>query len=454
MNPLLLAVGALVLFILIIGTIVGTVKRFLITPETYNAYLKSSGKKVSVIRNTPFLFIPLFQRVTKVPTVNQTIRELIVISPDSNRIQTKITFDSVIAVGETDEDIIQAATSFPFTNGEVEDEMDKVVEVVADPIQNILRGLVARQTVEELIGNKDVFAEEVAANVSPMLNKMGLVLVSLTIRNVETPDYINDGRDYISDLGEIKRQERRLASEKAKAETDYEVKRAYEESQRSKSEEETKTAETVAENETKMARARQKAESARAEVQKAQYRADELTKQEMLAESDRIKAEGRRLAEQEKADEEAYKTIRIAKAEKERAEYRLQTEEVEAKRVQVAADADAAAVRARASADADATRVQGEATAEAIQKRADAEKSLSDASLQVQMIEILPEVVKAAASALGNTKMNIVSTDGKSTGVSGVLSEIIGVANSLDLKELMSSVGSSNNSESSDVDSK
>ena len=50
--------------------------------------------------------------------------------------------------------------------------------------------------------------------------------------------------------------------------------------------------------------------------------------------------------------------------------------------------------------------------------------------------------------------MNIVSTDGKSTGVSGVLSEIIGVANSLDLKELMSSVGSSNNSESSDVDSK
>lgn len=45
MNPLFLAGGALVLFILIIGTIVGTVKRFLITPETYNAYLKSSGKK-------------------------------------------------------------------------------------------------------------------------------------------------------------------------------------------------------------------------------------------------------------------------------------------------------------------------------------------------------------------------------------------------------------------------
>jgi hypothetical protein len=66
---------------------------------------------------------------------------------------------------------------------------------------------------------------------------------------------------------------------------DYEVKQPYEESERSKSEEETKTAETVAENETKMASARQKAESARAEVQKAQYRADELTKQEMLAES-------------------------------------------------------------------------------------------------------------------------------------------------------------------------
>ena len=34
-----------------------------------------------------------------------------------------------------------------------------------------------------------------------------------------------------------------------------------------------------------MASARQKAESARAEVQKEQYRVEELTKQEMLAES-------------------------------------------------------------------------------------------------------------------------------------------------------------------------
>jgi hypothetical protein len=40
-------------------------------------------------------------------------------------------------------------------------------------------------------------------------------------KNVETPYYINDGRNYISDLGEIKRQERRLAPEKAKAETEY-----------------------------------------------------------------------------------------------------------------------------------------------------------------------------------------------------------------------------------------
>lgn len=432
MQPLFLLGGAFVLLVIIATVLVATIKKFLITPETYNAYLRSSGKKLTVIRNTPFIFIPLFQRITKVPTINQTIDELIVISPDNNKIQTKITFDSVIAVGETDEDIRRAATRFPFENGDAETEMEKPVDIVAETIQNTLRGLVARQTVEELIENKDKFAEEVSADVSPILNKMGLVLVTLTIREVTTPPELNDGRDYISDLGEIKRQERRLASETAKAETDYAVKRAHEESERKKSEEATRTAETIAANEAKKAVALQKTETVRAEAQKATYRADELAQQEMLAESDRIKAEGRRRAEQEKADEEAYKSVRAAQAEKERAEYRLQAEQLEAERIKVAAEAEADAARSKAKAEAEAIALRGEAEAEAIQKRADAEKSLSDASLQVQALQMYPEVVKSAATALGNTNMTVVSSDGQS-GVAGMLAELIGVAKNMDL---------------------
>lgn len=449
MQPLILLGGAFVLLVIIATVLVATIKKFLITPETYNAYLRSSGKKLTVIRNTPFIFIPLFQRITKVPTINQTIDELIVISPDNNKIQTKITFDSVIAVGETDEDIRRAATRFPFENGDAETEMEKPVDIVAETIQNTLRGLVARQTVEELIENKDKFAEEVSADVSPILNKMGLVLVTLTIREVTTPPELNDGRDYISDLGEIKRQERRLASETAKAETDYAVKRAHEESERKKSEEATRTAETIAANEAKKAVALQKTETVRAEAQKATYRADELAKQEMLAESDRIKAEGRRRAEQEKADEEAYKSVRAAQAEKERAEFRLQAEELEAKRVKVAAEAEADAARSKAKAEAEAIALRGEAEAEAIQKRADAEKSLSDASLQVQALQMYPEVVKSAAAALGNTNMTVVSSDGQS-GVAGMLAELIGVAKNMDLgkfTEDAKAVVTSNNKE-------
>ena len=449
MQPLFLLGGAFVLLVIIATVLVATIKKFLITPETYNAYLRSSGKKLTVIRNTPFIFIPLFQRITKVPTINQTIDELIVISPDNNKIQTKITFDSVIAVGETDEDIRRAATRFPFENGDAETEMEKPVDIVAETIQNTLRGLVARQTVEELIENKDRFAEEVSADVSPILNKMGLVLVTLTIREVTTPPELNDGRDYISDLGEIKRQERRLASETAKAETDYAVKRAHEESERKKSEEATRTAETIAANEAKKAVALQKTETVRAEAQKATYRADELAKQEMLAESDRIKAEGRRRAEQEKADEEAYKSVRAAQAEKERAEFRLQAEELEAKRVKVAAEAEADAARSKAKAEAEAIALRGEAEAEAIQKRADAEKSLSDASLQVQALQVYPELVKSAAAALGNTNMTVVSSDGQS-GVAGMLAELIGVAKNMDLgkfTEDAKAVVTSNNKE-------
>jgi band 7 protein len=449
MQPLILLGGAFVLLVIIVTALVATIKKFLITPETYNAYLRSSGKKLTVIRNTPFIFIPLFQRITKVPTINQTIDELIVISPDNNKIQTKITFDSVIAVGETDEDIRRAATRFPFENGDAETEMEKPVDIVAETIQNTLRGLVARQTVEELIENKDKFAEEVSADVSPILNKMGLVLVTLTIREVTTPPELNDGRDYISDLGEIKRQERRLASETAKAETDYAVKRAHEESERKKSEEATRTAETIAANEAKKAVALQKTETVRAEAQKATYRADELAKQEMLAESDRIKAEGRRRAEQEKADEEAYKSIRAAQAEKERADYRLQAEQLEAERIKVAAEAEADAARSKAKAEAEAIALRGEAEAEAIQKRADAEKSLSDASLQVQALQVYPELVKSAAAALGNTNMTVVSSDGQS-GVAGMLAELIGVAKNMDLgkfTEDAKAVVTSNNKE-------
>ena len=169
----------------------------------------------------------------------------------------------------------------------------------------------------------------------------------------------------------------------------------------------------------------------------------------MLAESDRIKAEGRRRAEQEKADEEAYKSVRAAQAEKERAEYRLQAEELEAERIKVAAEAEADAARSKAKAEAEAIALRGEAEAEAIQKRADAEKSLSDASLQVQALQIYPEVVKSAAAALGNTNMTVVSSDGQS-GVAGMLAELIGVAKNMDLgkfTEDAKAVVTSNNKE-------
>lgn len=449
MQPLFLLGGAFVLLVIIAAVLVATIKKFLITPETYNAYLRSSGKKLTVIRNTPFIFIPLFQRITKVPTINQTIKDLVVTSPDKDKIQAKITFEAVIAVGETDEDIKLAATRFPFENGDPEEEMDKPVEVVEGTINNILRGLVATKTVEELNDNKGEFATAVSADVSPILNKMGLVLITLTIKEITTPPELNDGRDYMNDLGEIKRQERRLASETAKAETDYAVKRAHEESERKKSEEATKTAETIAANEAKKAVALQKTETVRAEARKATYRADELAEQEMLAESDRIKAEGRRRAEQEKADEEAYKSVRAAQAEKERAEYRLQAEQLEAERVKVAAEAEADANRSKAKAEAEAIALRGEAEAEAIQKRADAEKSLSDASLQVQALQVYPELVKSAAAALGNTNMTVVSSDGQS-GVAGMLAELIGVAKNMDLgkfTEDAKAVVTSNNKE-------
>ena len=99
MQPLFLLGGAFVLLVIIAAVLVATIKKFLITPETYNAYLRSSGKKLTVIRNTPFIFIPLFQRITKVPTINQTIKDLVVTSPDKDKIQAKITFEAVIAVG-------------------------------------------------------------------------------------------------------------------------------------------------------------------------------------------------------------------------------------------------------------------------------------------------------------------------------------------------------------------
>ena len=57
MQPLILLGGAFVLLVIIATVLVATIKKFLITPETYNAYLRSSGKKLTVIRNLSLIHI-------------------------------------------------------------------------------------------------------------------------------------------------------------------------------------------------------------------------------------------------------------------------------------------------------------------------------------------------------------------------------------------------------------
>ncbi|HYG59287.1 MAG TPA: SPFH domain-containing protein [Symbiobacteriaceae bacterium] len=324
-----------------------------------------------------------------------------------------------------------------------------------------LRGIIGQLTVEQIVKEPEMVAERMRANVADDMAKMGLEVVSFTVKEIK------DKNDYIANMGrpDVERIKRSAEIAAAEAHRDTEIKRA--EAIRAAS-----IAKAMADQETVLAQTASMAKQAEAqrdmnlkkasfeaETKKAQAQADKaydiqtnVMEQQVVAEKVRVQQVERmeqvkvqeaeilrrekeliatvlKQAEVEKARQEA-----LAEAQRRKVEIEAQgqaqavraagTAEADVKKLQGQADAEA--MRARGLAEAEVTLAKGRAEAEAMQVKAAAYKEYGQAAILDKLLPALPELMRAAAEPLSKIdRVTILSTgSGSEVGINRFMTDV------------------------------
>ena len=302
-----------------------------------------------------------------------------------------------------------------------------------------LRGIVGLLKVEEIVKEPEIVAGRVRDSVSDDVNKMGLEVVSFTIKKVI------DENEYIKNMGrpDIARVKREADIATAQAERDTAIQRAM-------AMREAAVAQAAADQERVIAQTASETKQAEAnrdlEVKRAQYEAS-VREQRALAEKaydiSSNQAQQRVVAELVRIDQvQRQEQIKVSELEVQRKALELQATitkpaEAEGKRIEVMAEAQrqktaieaagqAEATRLQGTAEAEIVRAKGQAEADAMHQKAAAYQEYSQAAVLDKLISGMPEIVRALSQSLASVdKITVVSTgDGHSPGVSQITGEV------------------------------
>jgi flotillin len=302
-----------------------------------------------------------------------------------------------------------------------------------------LRGIVGLLKVEEIVKEPEIVAGRVRDSVSDDLNKMGLEVVSFTIKKVI------DENDYINNMGrpDIARVKREADIAQAEAERDTAIRRAM-------AMREAAVAQAQADQERVIAQTASETKQAEAtrdlEMKRADYDASVRTQRAMAEKAYDIsanQAQQKVIAEQVRIDQvQRQEQIKVQELEVQRRVLELESTvtkpaDAERTRIQMLAEGQrtklateaagqAEATRLQGTAEAEIVRAKGQAEADAMHQKAEAYQEYSQAAVLDKLITGLPEVVRALSQSLASVdKITVVSTgDGRSPGVSQITGEV------------------------------
>jgi flotillin len=306
-----------------------------------------------------------------------------------------------------------------------------------------LRGIIGQLAVEEIVKQPEMVADRMRSTCADDMNKMGLEVVSFTIKEVR------DKNDYIANMGrpDIARIKMFADIAAAEAERDTAIKRA--EAQR-----EAAVARAQADRERVEAESLSLASQAEAqrdlEIKKAQYieivkkqqaQADKAYEIQSNVMEQQVVAESVRVQQIEKQEQIKVQEAEISRHEKELIASVLKAAEVERARIETLAAAEsqrlileaegrAQSVRTEGQAEAEIIFRKGEAEARAMNVKAEAYQEWNQAAVVDKLISNMPAIVGALASPLANVdKITVVSTgDGNAAGAHKVTGDIAAMA--------------------------
>jgi len=306
-----------------------------------------------------------------------------------------------------------------------------------------LRGIIGQLTVEEIVKQPEMVADRMRATCADDMDKMGLEVVSFTIKEVK------DGNDYITNMGrpDIARIKMMADIATAEAERDTSIKRAEAlreaairkaeaDQQRVLAEALSLAAQAAAQNDLDVKRAQLKATTKREEAQadKAYEIQTKVMEQQVVAESVRVQ-------QIEKLEQIKVQDAEILRHEKELIAKVLKAAEVERARIETLAAAErqrliieaegrANSVRTEGEAEAEIIFRKGEAEAKAMNVKAEAYQEWNQAAVVDKLITQMPEMVRAMAAPLANVdRITIVSTgDGEAAGAHRITGDLAAIA--------------------------
>ncbi len=441
-----------------------------------NVHIDESGNRIKIVRGGGTFVLPVFQQSEPLSLLSSKLE---VSTPEVYTEQgVPVMADgvSIIKIGNTISEIATAAEQFLGKTKE-----DRELEA-REVLEGHLRSILGSMTVEEIYKNREKFSQEVQRVASQDLAKMGLVIVSFTIKDVR------DKNGYLESLGKPRIAQVKRDADIATAEADKEtrIKRAEAAKEATKAELEraTEIAEAEKVNQLKIAEFRREQDSAKAKADQAYDLETARSKQEVTEQQMQIKiVERQKLIELEekeilrrekqydsevkkKADADRYAVEQAASAEKTKQlteadanQYRIEAmAKADAERIRLDGLAKADAQRAQGVSEAEIIRLKGVAEAEAKQKIAEAFEQFGQAAVMDMILKMLPEYAKEVAKPLSSIdKITIVDTGsgsgansgankvtGYATNLMTTLQESLKASSGIDVKELLESFAGKN----------
>lgn len=433
-TPVIITIIAIIAIIVLMC--IGYVK----APPDMAYIISGLRKKAKVVIGKASIRIPFFERLDKL-----TLRLIPIDVKTSNAVPTadyiNINVDATVNVKVSNEpDKIElAAENFLNKNPEY------IATVAREVLEGNVREIVGKMRLEEMVSDRQKFANLVKENAEPDLAAMGLDIISFNVQNFV------DGNEVIENLGidNIVKIKKAAAIARAESERDIKVAQAEADKQsndakvaaeteiaKKQNELAIKKSELQMDADTKKAMAdaayqiQQEEQRKTIEITTAnadiarQEREIELKQKEVAVKERALEAEIKKQAEadkyaaQQKADAELYERQKDAEAKKFEAERQAEAKKAQAEADRYAKEQEAAGIRAVGEAEATAISAKGIAEAEAMEKKAEAYAKYNKAAIAEMLIKILPDIASSIAQPLSAIdKVTIIGGDGGGNGV-------------------------------------
>lgn len=438
---MILLIICAVAILLIIGILASGYKKA--PPDT--AFI-ISGMRKKIIIGKASVKIPFLERMDKL-----SLKLIAIDVKTTNAVPTadyiNIQVDAAVNVKVSSEPDKLALAAENFLNQNTQ----YIANIAREVLEGNMREIVGRMRLEEMVSDRQKFANLVKENAEPDLAAMGLDIVSFNVQN------FSDSNGVIEDLGidNISQIKKKAAIAKAEAEKEIAVAKAEADRQANdaqinaereiakknnelslqKSElkklEDTKKAEADAAYSIQQQQQRKTIEIATAEASIAKQekevilkeREAEVQEKELDAQVKK-KAEAEKYARQQQSEAELYERQKRAEAETFETEQNAIAMKSTAEAQKYAKEQEAVGIRMVGEAEAEAIRAKGIAEAEAMEKKALAYQKYNNAAMAEMLIKVLPDIAGKISEPLSQIDKITIIGSGSENGVETVADHV------------------------------